>query len=99
MRDSVIQAFCAKKKLISFTIPVPFQSKLIPNIPISIFAKSYADFVFSYNKKEFYTYLNNKLLYTGGFGIDILTLYDINLKIEYSFNQLGNSSFFFSSKL
>ncbi len=87
-----------KKKLVSFTIPVPFKSRLIPNLPISIFAKTYADFGFSYNKKEIYTYLNNKLLYTGGFGIDFLTLYDINLKIEYSFNQLGNNSFFFSTK-
>lgn len=87
-----------KKKLVSFVIPVPFSNSLIPNIPISIFAKTFADFGFSYNKKEIYTYLNNKLLYTGGFGIDILTLYDINLKIEYSFNQLGNSLLFFTTK-
>ena len=87
-----------KKKLISFTIPMPFSSRLIPNIPITVFAKTYADFGYSYNKKEFYTYLNNRFLYTGGFGIDILTLYDINLKLEYSFNQLGNNSFFFTTR-
>ena len=39
-------------------------------------------------------YLNNRLLYSGGFGIDILTLYDINLRIEYSFNQLGEKGLF-----
>ena len=31
---------------------------------------------------------------SGGFGIDILTLYDINLRFEYSFNQLGQNGLF-----
>ena len=87
-----------KRKLCSFSIPMPFKSRLVPNVPFTIFAKTYADAGFCYNKKEFDTYLNNRLLYTAGFGIDILTLYDINLKIEYSFNQLGKKAFFFDSK-
>ncbi|MEP7145297.1 MAG: POTRA domain-containing protein [Ferruginibacter sp.] len=88
-----------KKKLVSFSIPVPFKSsRIIPSLPFTIFAKTYADAGFSYNKKKFDTNLNNRFLYTGGFGIDILTLYDINLKIEYSFNQLGQRPFFFESR-
>ncbi|MEO7769227.1 MAG: hypothetical protein ABIS01_17475, partial [Ferruginibacter sp.] len=62
------------------------------------FAKTYADAGFSFNKKKYDTYLNNRLLYSGGFGIDILTIYDLNLKIEYSFNQLGHRTFFFDSR-
>ncbi len=87
-----------KKKLFSFTIPMPFKSRIIPTLPFSIFAKTYADIGFAYNKKKFDTYLNNRFLYTGGFGIDILTLYDMKLRLEYSFNQLSNSMFFFESK-
>ena len=37
------------------------------------------------------------MLYSGGFGIDILTFYDINLKIEYSFNQLNENGLFLHS--
>ena len=87
-----------KKKLLSFSIPMPFTSSILPALPFSIFAKTYIDAGYSYNKKKFNTNLNNRLLYTGGFGIDILTLYDIRLKIEYSFNQLGQHSLFFESR-
>ncbi|MEJ7588445.1 MAG: POTRA domain-containing protein [Ferruginibacter sp.] len=87
-----------KKKLFSFTIPMPFKSRLVPNLPFTLFAKTYADAGFSYNKKKYDTQLNNRLLYTGGIGIDILTLYDINLKIQYGFNQLGQRPFFFDSR-
>ena len=87
-----------KKKLFSFTIPMPFTSRILPTLPFTFFAKTYTDAGFSYNKKKYDTYLNNRLLYSGGIGIDILTLYDINLRIEYSFNQLGQRTFFFESK-
>ena len=46
--------------------------------------------------QELDTKLNNRLLYTGGIGIDMLTLYDICLKIEYSFNQLGEKGLFYA---
>ncbi len=87
-----------KKKLFSFSIPMPFKSRIIPSLPFTIFAKTYADLGISYNKPSFNTRLNNRLLYTGGIGIDILTLYDINLRLEYSLNQLGQRVFFFESK-
>jgi len=83
-----------KKKLVAFDIPFRLFPKVFTKIPISIFAKSYADLGYAYTKKKYDTYLNNRLLYSGGFGIDILTLYDINLKFEYSFNQLGKNGLF-----
>ncbi len=83
-----------KKKLIAFNIPFRLFPKVFTKIPISIFAKTYADFGYAYTKPKYDTYLNNRLLYSGGFGIDILTLYDINLKFEYSFNQLGKNGLF-----
>jgi hypothetical protein len=83
-----------KKKVAEFKIPVPFKLKSLSHIPFTIFAKTYADFGYVYNKKEFDTYLSNRLLYTGGFGIDILTFYDVNLRFEYSFNQLNQKGLF-----
>jgi outer membrane protein assembly factor BamA len=95
--DGVAEALAKstiKYKLLSFKIYLPFKIKSIPDIPITIFAKSFADFGYVYNKNEFKASLNNKLLYTGGFGIDILSLYDLNLRFEYSFNQLGEKGLF-----
>jgi hypothetical protein len=83
-----------KKKIIEFNIPFPFFPKLLTKIPFTIFAKTYADLGYAYTKKKYDTYLNNRLLYSGGFGIDILTLYDINLRFEYSFNQLKENGLF-----
>jgi len=86
--------YTLKKKIWAFDVPVPFKNRLASKIPFTIFAKTYGDAGYSYNKPEFYSVLNNRLLYSGGFGLDILTLYDINLKIEYSLNQLGEKGVF-----
>jgi outer membrane protein assembly factor BamA len=83
-----------KKKVAEFKIPIPFKLRSLTHIPFTIFLKSYADLGYVYNKKEFSSNLNNTLLYTGGFGIDILTFYDVNLRFEYSFNQLNQKGLF-----
>lgn len=83
-----------KKKIVSFNVPFPFFPKLLTKIPFTLFAKTYADLGYAYNKKTYYSKLNNRLLYSGGFGIDILTLYDVNLRFEYSFNQLRENGLF-----
>lgn len=90
--------YSLKKKIISFNIPVPIKNKIVPHIPISLFAKTFTDIGYSYNKTAFDTRLGNRFLYTGGFGIDILSLYDLNLKVEYSFNQLGEKGLFLHAK-
>ena len=83
-----------KKKIISFNVPFPFFPKLLTKIPFTFFAKAYTDLGYVYTEKVYATNLNNRLLYSGGFGIDVLTLYDINLRFEYSFNQLNKNGLF-----
>lgn len=83
-----------KRKLFSTNLHMPFKSKQFGNIPFTFFAKTYGDLGYVYNKEVYKTNLNNKLLYSGGFGIDILTIFDINLRVEYSFNQLGKNGLF-----
>jgi outer membrane protein assembly factor BamA len=82
------------KKLFAFKIPIPFKIKAVPYIPFTFYAKTYADIGYSYIPKKYDTRLNNRFLYTGGFGLDILSLYDLVFKIEYSFNQLGQKGVF-----
>ena len=83
-----------KKKILYFKIPVPFKSKSHPYIPFTFYAKTYGDVGYSYTKQQYDTKLSNKMLYTGGFGIDVFTFYDLNLRFEYSFNQLGEKGLF-----
>lgn len=95
---AALAQYTLKKKIISFDIPVPFKIKVLPKIPVALFAKTFADAGTSYIPSAFDSRLNNRLLYTAGFGLDILTLYDINLKLEYSFNQLGQNGLFLHMK-
>lgn len=87
-----------KKKLYSFSIPFPFFPRILTKIPFTFFAKAYADAGYVYTRKRYDTYLSNRLLYSGGIGIDILTLYDVNFRFEYSLNQLGGRGLFFHTQ-
>jgi outer membrane protein assembly factor BamA len=73
------------------------------HIPISIFLKSYADFAYVrnypyYEQLNQNTLLSDKLLAGAGFGLDVVGAYDLVIRFEYSFNQLGQQGFFFNLK-
>ncbi len=87
-----------KNEIISFNYRNPISSKTHDKIPFRIFAKVYGDGGYAYDKNPGTSLLNNKMLYTYGAGIDVVTFYDLVLKFEYSFNQLGQSGFFFHTK-
>ena len=86
--------YTLSKRIASFKIPVPFHIKALPFIPMNIFAKAYTDFGYSYLQDAYKTKLNNTFLHTAGIGIDLLSIYDIVVKVEYSFNQLGQKGLF-----
>jgi outer membrane protein assembly factor BamA len=91
---AALSKFALRKKLISFNVPLPLKIKKIPFIPFSFYAASYVNAGVCYNTPAYQSMLNNKFLYTGGIGIDILSLYDMKLGIDYSFNQLGEKGLF-----
>ena len=93
-----VAKYTLNKKVAEFKIPIPFKLKSLSHIPFKIFAKTYTDIGYSYLSKKYDSRLNNKLLYTGGFGIDVVTFYDIVFKVEYSFNQLGEKGLFLRGK-
>ncbi len=86
-----------RRKVLSFNILSPFNTSVL-KIPFNFYAKTYADAGYAYNKSSEGNYLVNRMMYTGGFGIDMTTLYDIILRFEYSFNQMGQQGFFFHVK-
>jgi outer membrane protein assembly factor BamA len=82
-----------KKKLFVVSFPFPVKS-IAQRIPFAVFAKTYVDMGYSYIPKKFDTYFNNRFLYTYGVGMDILTFYDLNLRLEYSIDQLNEKGLF-----
>ena len=93
-----VAKYTLNKKVTEFKIPIPFKIKSLPYVPFKIFVKTYTDIGYSYLSKKYDSRLNNKFLYTGGFGIDVVTFYDIVFKVEYSFNQLGEKGLFLRGK-
>lgn len=88
----------AKQQLLSFKLHNPLGTRTHDKIPFRLLFKTYGDLGYAYAPKPGNSVLNNKLLSTYGVGIDILTFYDIVVKLEYSFNQLGDRGFFVHSK-
>ena len=86
------------KKVFSLKIPLPFRSKFFPFLPFSCYAKTYFDAGYVYNQAPYINSLNNKFLYTGGIGIDILSIYDLKISIEYSINQLREKGLFLNTR-
>ncbi len=86
------------KKLLFFkeqkirSIPIPqFQT-----IPIAVYLKTFFDSGYVDNELSDPENkpLSNRYLFGGGAGLDIVTYYDLVLRLEYSFNDRGNSGFF-----
>jgi outer membrane protein assembly factor BamA len=87
-----------KNEILSFNVHNPLKSNTHDKIPFRVFLKAFGDAGYSYSKNFNYSRLNNKFLRTGGVGLDIVTFYDIVIRLEYSFNQLGDKGLFFHTQ-
>ncbi len=84
-----------RKQVFAATLRTPPKIKKQVSIPFKIMVKGFNDLGYAYTKNIGSSLLNNKLLYTWGAGIDFVTTsYDLVFKIEYSFNQFGESGVF-----
>jgi hypothetical protein len=67
----------------------PFKFKYLPVIPLRIYPKIFADGGYVWNPTAGNSFLNNRMLYSVGAGIDIFTAYDFKIRVEYAINHLG----------
>ena len=67
-------------------------------VPIRIYGKVYGNTGYVHNPQPGDNSLSNKMLYSGGIGIDIVTFYDVIFKFEWSFNSVGQNGLFFHQK-
>jgi hypothetical protein len=56
--------------------------------------KTHGDWAYTYTEQKGNNYLSNKNLYAFGFGLDIVTLYDIRIRLEYTFNDNGDRALY-----
>jgi hypothetical protein len=90
-----ITKFNLKNEIFNFSINTIFKkSKTLNKIPFRIYAKTFADMGYCYNTEDFVSRLSNRFLGSTGLGVDIVTLYDIQIRVEYSVNQLGQKGLF-----
>jgi len=87
------------RELLNFRIRMPKRkNRELMAVPFRVLGKIYGNTGYVFNPEEGNNALSNKMLYSGGLGIDIITIYDVVFKIEWSFNQLGQNGLFLHRK-
>lgn len=67
-------------------------------IPLRAYAKTFVNAGYMYHPDPGTNTLNNRMLYSWGIGLDIITHYDFTFKIEWSFNLLGQNGIYLHRK-
>jgi hypothetical protein len=87
-----------KREVLALRVHSRLLPKEFSTIPIRVYLKIYGDLGYNHSSHPGTSLLNNKLLYTYGLGMDIVTFYDAVLRVEYSINQLGEKGLFLHFK-
>lgn len=63
--------------------------------PLALYVKTFFDaaYVNNYNDYELNSRLTNKLIYSAGIGLDFVTIHDITIRLEQSYNAEGQFNF------
>lgn len=68
--------------------------KYLSAIPLRIYPKVFTDVGYVANRFPGNSFLNNKLLYSAGAGVDFVSAYDFKIRVEYAWNHLGEKGLF-----
>lgn len=83
-----------RREVLNFTLRNLVKWKSHSEIPFRFLVKTYGNLGYAHNKNPGNNFMNNQLLSTAGFGLDIMMIYDVVLKLEYSYNQFGERGFY-----
>lgn len=87
-----------RKEIFSTILPAGFLPKAFRKIPLQLYLKGLFDAGYVKNNSAGNNMLVNQMLITKGFGIDVVSFYDMNITFEYTFNQWKESGLFFRLK-
>jgi outer membrane protein assembly factor BamA len=71
----------------------------LERIPFRFFARIYANAGYAYNPDPGINPITNNMMYSSGIGLDVLTLYDLTLRVEWSVNRLGENGVYLHRKI
>ena len=87
------------RELVNTAFHIPSKRiERLNHIPFRLYAKVYGNAGYIYNPEPGRNMLCNRMLYTGGVGLDIVTFYDFIIKLEWSFNQLNQNGLYLHRK-
>ncbi len=78
-----------KRQIFNNTYSLPL--KYFTAIPVRVYPKIFFDMGYIDGPTGYINSLSNTLMYSLGAGIDIVTLYDVKIRLEYARNQLGQN--------
>lgn len=79
----------------SITVPNPITKKFLPTVKYDFWLKAFVNLGYVYSDRPVNTNkLANTLIRTAGVGLDVISIYDFVLKIDYSVNQLGDKGLY-----
>lgn len=81
-----------KRELFNNTYSLPV--KYFTAIPVRIYPKIFFDMGYNNSPYAIGNRLSNILLYSMGAGVDIVTLYDVKIRLEYARNHLGQNGLY-----
>ena len=69
--------------------------KSLRSVPLQVYAKTYVNTGYAHNPNfTLRNELNNRMLYSAGFGLDLILFANTIFKFEWSFNQLGQNGLY-----
>jgi outer membrane protein assembly factor BamA len=85
---------------LNFNIKLPQRknNRGAEHIPFRFYGKIFGNGGYVHDPEPGENTLSNQMLYSGGIGIDIVTLYDVTFKFEWTFNHLGQNGLFLHRK-
>lgn len=87
------------RQLLNTQIHLPTQIKRLEYIPLKVYGKIYGNAGYVYSRDDYLdNHLNNRMLYSGGVGVDVILMYDFILRVEWSFNHLGQNGIYLHDK-
>jgi len=87
------------REILDFSFHVKRKKDEIPyRVPFRVYAKTYVNAGYMYHHDPGPNSLNNRMLYSWGIGLDVLTHYDFTFKLEWSFNLLGQNGIYLHRK-
>lgn len=86
-------------RLTNFSFSLPFKRVFPEPVPLKIYSKIFGNAGYVYNPRPGPTNkMPNRLLFGGGIGFDIFTVNNFTLKVEFSYNHLGENGIYLQKK-